>query len=59
MSKNNDANTVISMEVPVTTDGFVHQFGIENSKVVAQVTLSELLLLSFSKGFVFNTAEKG
>jgi hypothetical protein len=58
-SENIDMHTEVSMDVPVVTNGFVHQFGIGNSKVVAQVTLSELLLLSFSKGFVFHTAEKG
>ena len=38
---------------------FVHQFGMDNNKVVTQITLSELLLLSFSKGLMFNVAEKG
>lgn len=38
---------------------YVHKFGVDNDKAVAEVTLSELLLLASSKGLHFKIAEKG
>jgi hypothetical protein len=37
----------------------VHRFGLDNNKVVAQVTLADLLLLSYSKGFIYHATERG
>ena len=43
----------------LTSDGYVHKFGIDNNQGVANVTLAELLLITSSKGLIFKIAEKG
>jgi hypothetical protein len=44
----------------ITHQGYiVHRFGMDNNKVVAQMTLADLLLLSYSKGFIYHATERG